>query len=311
MADAGDRSDQAIKAAQAGNFDALNRLVAGTPFDRHLRFLNFGYQVLDGEQPQGPKLGFAFPNKDSAQLLFQVMADTPIDGRVVADVGCGRGGNLWLLRRHHAPAATVGIDIASGSVRHAADAAPAEGSCWAVGDAEQLPLRDQSVDVVLNVETGATYPHIERFFREAVRVLRPGGHLLYADIVHAQVVDAHRRSLAALGMEELEARDISANVVAARDERSRRQALAFAAAAEEDRSAVAEFAGESGSVLYEVFAHGDHRYVIFRHRRAAVVPAPEAPLLTDEEAALAHETSLIAVRTLSLSGADRTDPPPA
>jgi SAM-dependent methyltransferase len=47
-----------------------------------------------------------------------------------------------------------------------------------VADAQALPFRDRSLDAIVanNVIHHLAYP--DRFFREAVRVLRPGGHLL-------------------------------------------------------------------------------------------------------------------------------------
>jgi ubiquinone/menaquinone biosynthesis C-methylase UbiE len=49
------------------------------------------------------------------------------------------------------------------------------------GDAENLPFADESFDVVINVEASHAYPRLPCFLAEVVRVLRPGGHLLYAD----------------------------------------------------------------------------------------------------------------------------------
>ncbi|MEZ5203784.1 MAG: class I SAM-dependent methyltransferase [Acidimicrobiales bacterium] len=302
------RSDRDVKAAQASNFDDLNEIVDGTPFDRHLRFLNFGYRVLDGETPRGPKLGFAFPNKDSAQLLFQTIGDTPLDGRRVVEVGCGRGGNLWLVRRYHEVAWTAGIDIAAGSIAHCAKTQDRPDALWAVGGAEDLPLASGIADVLVNVESGATYPDIERFFREAVRVLAVGGRLLYADIVRHDLVDPYCRLLERLGMAIDDQRDISANVVAARDERAERQQLAFATASPQDRATMAEFSGLTGSVLYREFAGGAHRYVTVQATKRAEVAPPADRILTEEERARSRATSDIAVEALTLtSRAGRSD----
>ena len=49
------------------------------------------------------------------------------------------------------------------------------------GDAESLPFADESFDAVINVEASHAYPRLSRFLAEVVRVLRPGGHFLYAD----------------------------------------------------------------------------------------------------------------------------------
>ena len=300
--------DASIKSAQADNFDRLNEVVAGTAFDRHLRFLNFGYRPAPGEDPAGPRLGFAFPNKDSAQLLFQTIGDVPLAGARLVEVGCGRGGNLWLARRYLGPAEVVGVDIAAGSIRYCAEANPGPGACFVVGDAEELPLAAATADVVLSIESGATYPDIERFFAEVARLLRPGGTFCYADIVHHELVEPYVGLLASLGLEPLVQRDITANVTAARDERAARQQLAFAAADDADRATMAEFSGTTDSVLYHQFADGDHRYVLGRFRRTEAPPV--GPLrLTDEQRTLARATATIAVDALTMSsaGTDRRE----
>ncbi len=50
------------------------------------------------------------------------------------------------------------------------------------GNAENLPFPDQSFDAVINIEASHLYPQFPRFLAEVARVLRPGGHFLYADI---------------------------------------------------------------------------------------------------------------------------------
>ena len=50
------------------------------------------------------------------------------------------------------------------------------------GDAENLPFPDQSFDAVINIESSHCYPRFPRFLAEVARVLRPGGHFLYADL---------------------------------------------------------------------------------------------------------------------------------
>lgn len=116
--------DAALKASQAANFDNLNEVVADSKFDRHLRFFNFGYRPLGDEEPVGPRLGPGFPNQDSAQLLFQVIGPTDLTGARVVEVGCGRGGNLWLLRRHFGTAEVIGPTSRSSRWRSAAGPCP-------------------------------------------------------------------------------------------------------------------------------------------------------------------------------------------
>lgn len=292
--------DQAIKASQAKNFDDLNGVVAGTPFDKHLRFFNFGYRVLGYEAPAGPRLGPAFPNQDSAQLLFQVVGDTPIAGRRIADIGCGRGGNLWLLRRHHQPSLVVGLDIAKRSIEFCRRSMPDRDAQFAVADAEALPLVDASMDVVTNVETSCTYPDIERFFREVGRVLVVGGHFLYADLIHADLYDGFLSVLDAVGLELTYQRDITANVAASRRARAERQKLAYGPRPEGDTATMQEFVGASGSQLSQLLADGAQPYTLLRFTKARQTDPPSDPCLSDRQRDLVRRQAATAVDLLSI-----------
>jgi ubiquinone/menaquinone biosynthesis C-methylase UbiE len=50
------------------------------------------------------------------------------------------------------------------------------------GDAEQLPFRSETFDVVLNLESSHCYPQFEKFLAEVHRVLKPQGTFCYADV---------------------------------------------------------------------------------------------------------------------------------
>lgn len=295
-----DVDDAALKALQADNFDNLNEVVAGSPFDRHMRFFNFGYRPLGDEEPVGPHLGAGFPNRDSAQLLFQVIGDTDLDGADVAEVGCGRGGNLWLARRSFAPATVTGLDIAFRSIAYCAAAMPEPEARFAVADAERLPLAAASCDVVLSVETSCTYPRIEAFFREVARVLRVGGHFLYTDLMDVDLVEPFKEAIGALGLELVHERDITANVSASRDARAARQRLAYGERPADDTVAMLEYVGESGSRLYELLTNDEYRYTILRFRKVADVVPPAHDLLSAEAQRAVRDLAELAVELLTI-----------
>jgi len=292
--------DAALKALQADNFDNLNRVVDGSPFDRHLRFFNFGYRPLEGEAPMGPRLGAGFPNQDSAQLLFQVIGDTDLRDRDVVEIGCGRGGNLWLVRRTFQPSSVTGLDIAERSVAYCRRSMPEREARFAVSDAEALPLGAGVADAVLSVETSCTYPRIELFFREVARILRPGGHFLYTDLMLTQLVPAFVEALEELGLAVEHERDITANVCASRDARAARQRLAFGERPDSDAATMLEFVGQSGSRLYDALVDGHHRYTLLRMRKVSDRPAPEHDLLSPEIQALVRSQAQLAVELLTI-----------
>ncbi|WP_426571821.1 class I SAM-dependent methyltransferase [Aquihabitans sp. McL0605] len=295
-----DVDDAALKALQADNFDNLNEMVADSPFDRHVRFFNFGYRPLGDDQPVGPALGAGFPNKDSAQLLFQVIGDTDLAAKRVAEVGCGRGGNLWLVRRSFGPASVTGVDIAYRSIAYCRSSMPEPDAQFVVADAERVPLGTGSADIVLSVETSCTYPRIESFFREVARILTVGGHFLYTDLMQVGLIEPFIATLTALGMELEHRRDITPNVSASRDARAARQKLAYGTRPDDDSAAVLEYVGESGSHLYELLTNDEYQYTILRFRKVADIEPPAGDLLSAEAQAAVRDLAELAVELLTV-----------
>jgi ubiquinone/menaquinone biosynthesis C-methylase UbiE len=62
------------------------------------------------------------------------------------------------------------------------------------GDALELPVEDESVDVVISNGVLNLVPDKDQAFREIVRVLKPGGRLQLADIVVAKELSEGIRS---------------------------------------------------------------------------------------------------------------------
>ncbi len=92
------------------------------------------------------------------------------------DVGCGAGLSTKALGA--LAAATIGVDPVEAMVRLARSVAP--GAAFVVGNAEAIPLRARSVDVI--TAAGAlNYVDLARFFREAARVLVPDGVVVVYD----------------------------------------------------------------------------------------------------------------------------------
>jgi ubiquinone/menaquinone biosynthesis C-methylase UbiE len=85
------------------------------------------------------------------------------------------------LRTLH-PASYTGLDLNPDGIAFCRKRHNLPGLDFVQGDAENLPFDDQSFDAVINVEASHCYPRFPRFLAEVARVLRPGGHFLYADL---------------------------------------------------------------------------------------------------------------------------------
>ena len=101
----------------------------------------------------------------------------------LADIACGEGhlsieAARWASR-------VVGIDRSADVLKRAkalADRQGAKNITWKRGEMEKLPLEDDSVDVALLSQALHHALDPKRAVSEAVRILRPGGHLLILDL---------------------------------------------------------------------------------------------------------------------------------
>jgi arsenite methyltransferase len=128
----------------------------------------------------------------------------------ILDLGCGRGAVLLLAAQHLTTGRAVGVDLwrsvdqSGNSPEATRHNAIAEGVADRVelhtGDMTALPFEDNSFDVVVSslaVHNISGCAGREKAISEAVRVLRPGGRLMIADI---RATRQHAAQLAKLGM---------------------------------------------------------------------------------------------------------------
>lgn len=96
--------------------------------------------------------------------------------KAVLDVACGEGYGSALLAQ--TARTVVGVDIAEDVVKHASSCYGDAQISFAVGDCQNIPLPDHSVDVVVCFETIEHVADQSRAIAEMKRVLRPDGAII-------------------------------------------------------------------------------------------------------------------------------------
>jgi ubiquinone/menaquinone biosynthesis C-methylase UbiE len=179
------------------------------------KFMNYGYAPLD-ENPEMVALDTAdADNRYCIQLYHHVASAVDLTGLEALEIGSGRGGGADYIKRYLKPQRMIGVDFAKDAVEFCNQNYSVAGLSFKVGDAQALPFADNSFDAVINVESSHCYPSMEAFLGQVKRVLRDGGHFLFADLRSKESVDVLREQLRNSGLKVIKETNITPNVVRA------------------------------------------------------------------------------------------------
>jgi arsenite methyltransferase len=110
-----------------------------------------------------------------------------LPGDVVLDFGCGAGFDLFVASKLVGERGRVcGIDLTEDMAKRAAENLALSGIAnfeIKKVDSETIPYHDHAFDVVISNGVINLSPSKQTTFCEIYRVLKPGGHLLFADVV--------------------------------------------------------------------------------------------------------------------------------
>ena len=190
-------------------YDVLAREIP----EKDMDFMNYGYVPNENE-----KLEFNIINDHKVrvhqlQLYYYLVAKVNVEGKIILEVGSGRGGGAFYVTKYFKPASYIGMDISQNAVDLANKLFTLPNLKFVQGNAETIPMDDNSMDVIVNVESSHGYGSVDKFLQEVKRVLKPGGYLLLTDFRYAKEMEMFRNQLKKTDMELLEEEEITNNVL--------------------------------------------------------------------------------------------------
>ena len=117
------------------------------------------------------------------QAILEVLSDllsNSKNAKTILDIGCGEGFYSRKLQERHPDKTFYAFDISKDSVQIAAKSEPNWAVNWFVGDLARLPIKDASMDILLDIFSPANYGEFRRVLSKdgiLIKVIPTENHL--------------------------------------------------------------------------------------------------------------------------------------
>lgn len=226
--------------------------------DPGFRFMNYGFsddsdlQLSEADEP----------DRLFIQLYNMNIRDVEIEGKEVLEIGSGRGGGASWIARTYNPKSLVALDYSEEAVKLSKNLFTIQDNLeFKVGNAQDLPLSDDSFDIVYNVESSHCYANIPEFLKEVFRVLKPNGKFCWTDMRDSGTMKEMHDQFTQVGFNIESRADVTKNVIKALNliDEGRRNMIRKSAPASL-RKSFETFGGVPGTPIYEALKSGKIQY---------------------------------------------------
>ena len=224
-------------------------------------FMNYGYKYKNQKT-------LNLTSKDESNRMFiqlydYVASQIPIKDGEILEVGSGRGGGSSFLSRYHHPKSITGLDYSKSAIKLSNELhGNVDNLFFKLGDAENLPFKDNTFDAVINIESSHCYGNMERFLSEVSRVVKPGGYFGWADLRAKDMVKETEFAFEKSNLTCIYNKTITPEVINALDDiHDTKMKMINNHVPKFLRSAFTDFAGAKNSKIYNSFKSGDAVYL--------------------------------------------------
>ena len=148
------------------------------------RFVHLGY--WEDPKSLSDQITSASFAHAQARLNHKLLQMAHLDNDMeILDVGCGFGGTIETLDKSYEDMTFTGLNIDARQLALCKSITPSGQNTldWILADACHLPLANHSQHIVYCIEAIFHFASRKDFFTETYRVLKPGGQLVFSDLV--------------------------------------------------------------------------------------------------------------------------------